>query len=82
MMCVSEFSFDKYIMLDILSTNEPFPLRKDGPRVFPPSNPQVKCASGPVEAARGFRRLGGLGAELAKFPHSDNLVSQDLSSAT
>jgi hypothetical protein len=53
MMGVSELSFDKYIMLEILSTNEPFPLRKDGPRAFPPSNPAAKRESGPVERPKG-----------------------------
>jgi hypothetical protein len=78
MMCVSEFSFGEYITLSILSTNEPFLLRKDGSRAFPPRNPSAKRGSGTIEPSSGFRRLGGPGAKSAKFSPSDNPVSQAL----
>jgi hypothetical protein len=57
MMGVSEFAFDKYIMLEILSTKQPFPLRKDGPTAFPLQQPIGKRASGTVDVSRGFRWL-------------------------
>jgi hypothetical protein len=53
MMCVSEFSLGEYITLSISFTNEPFPLRKDGPRAFPPS---TLSASVPV-ARLSIQRL-------------------------
>jgi hypothetical protein len=51
------FHSDKYITLNILSTNGPLLLWKDGPRAFLPSNPTAKRASGLVDVSSGFKSI-------------------------